>query len=89
MATSGYRLATCGPDIDEIPEDNEIPGEHQLEDEEEEGEEKDGGYSSVVPAPCLLLLSRRPRSHASPKMKRNKIMLVAYTHVAAIFQPSS
>jgi hypothetical protein len=30
----------AGPDIDEIPEDNEIPGEPQLADEEEEGEKR-------------------------------------------------
>jgi hypothetical protein len=56
----------AGPDIDEIPEDNEILGEPQLadeEEEEEEGEEKDGGYSPVVLAPDVdwdIIYETRP-----------------------------
>jgi hypothetical protein len=53
----------AGPDIDEIPEDNEMPGEHQFEDEEEKGEEKDGGYSPVVLPPDVdwdIIYEARP-----------------------------
>jgi hypothetical protein len=39
----------AGPDIDKIPEDNEIPDD---EEEEEIAEEnKEGGYSPVVSCP--------------------------------------